>query len=287
MRLATLEAEGQTFAAVVDGERAAPIEDRSGHGFGDLGELLRADDSWPDLARQARERGDWRDFAEEAVRRPVLEPAATFCVGLNYRSHLREMGRELPEHPTLFSKLARSLTDPFAPISVPSAGADAVDYEGEIVAVIGRPGRNVAAEDGWDLVAGLTVMNDVSMRDFQRRSPQWFAGKTWEECTPVGPWLTTLEEIEDLSSLQLRTSVNGEQRQVAQLGDMVHDIPALIADISRIVTLQPGDLIATGTPGGVGEARGEGEFLTDGDTVEIVVDQIGALHNTFRVEAGR
>jgi acylpyruvate hydrolase len=197
---------------------------------------------------------------------------------MNYRAHILEMGRELPTRPTLFSKLPRALTEPFADVALPRA-SEQVDYEGELAVVIGTGGRDIPAERALEHVAGLTVLNDVSMRDFQRRTLQWFAGKTWQASTPVGPWIVTLDEVGDLDSRNLTTTVNGEVRQHASLGDLVFDVPTLVADLSAIVDLEPGDIIATGTPGGVGEPTKR--FLAPGDVVEVRIDGIGAIRTTF------
>jgi acylpyruvate hydrolase len=214
------------------------------------------------------------------VIRPVLSPAATVCVGINYGTHVREMGRDLPTSPTLFSKLSQALTDPGASVVIP-AGSTQVDYEGELVAVVGTGGREIAAEDAFDHVAGLTLMNDVTMRDFQYRSLQWFAGKSWRASTPVGPVLVTLDELPDLGERELTTTVNGELRQSGTIGDLIFDIPALVADISQFIELQPGDLIATGTPGGVGHAMDPPSYLEPGDVVEVSLDGLGTLATTF------
>jgi acylpyruvate hydrolase len=189
------------------------------------------------------------------------------------------MGRELPTHPTLFSKLPRALTDPYADIELPCASPQ-MDYEGELAVVIGVGGRDIDPRAAWDHVFGLTVANDVTARDFQRRTIQWFAGKTFQRSTPVGPWIVTADDAGPLDALELTVTVNGELRQRASLGDLVFDVPALVADLSRIVALEPGDLILTGTPGGVGEKAGR--FLGDGDVVEVAVDQVGVLRNRFR-----
>jgi acylpyruvate hydrolase len=160
-----------------------------------------------------------------------------------------------------------------------------VDYEGELAVVIGSGGRDIPVERAWESVAGLTVMNDVSMRDYQRRTLQWFAGKTFEACTPVGPCVVTLDELGDLGDLgdlELRTTVNGELRQQAAVGDLVFDVPALVADLSSIVTLRAGDIIATGTPGGVGDGMEPKRYLADGDVVEVSIERIGSIRNRFR-----
>jgi acylpyruvate hydrolase len=157
-----------------------------------------------------------------------------------------------------------------------------IDYEGELGVVIGTAGAEISTELAWDHVAGLTVVNEVSIRDFQNRTTQWFAGKNVQASTPFGPAVTTLDEIDEVPALELRVTVNGEERQRALLGDLVFDIPSLIADLSQIVELEPGDVIATGTPGGVGAATET--FLNDGDVVEVSIDMLGSIRNTFRVE---
>jgi len=220
------------------------------------------------------------DVGSTRFMRPVLEPGAVVCVGLNYRTHILEMGRDLPAHPTYFSKLARALTDPDREIELPDA-SDRVDYEGELVAVIGTGGRNIPLSEAWDAVAGLTLMNDVSMRDFQSRTLQWFAGKSWQAATPVGPVVVTLDELEPLGQRELTVRVNGELRQQSTIDDLLFDVPALVADLSRIIELRPGDLIASGTPGGVGDAMDPKRYLADGDVVEVTLREIGTLRNTF------
>jgi acylpyruvate hydrolase len=205
---------------------------------------------------------------------------AIVCVGLNYRKHVLEMGRELPTVPTYFAKLARALTDPDTPIPVP-VHSSRVDYECELAVVIGGGGRDIPADRAWDAVAGLTLLNDVSMRDFQRRSIQFFAGKTWEASTPVGPAVVTVDELTDLGNREITTHVNGEERQRAPISDLIFDVPTLVSDLSKIVTLQPGDLIATGTPGGVGDAMKPPSYLKPGDVVEIALDGIGVLRSSF------
>jgi len=274
MKLLTVRtAKGTSAAVLVEG---AVVE----LPYVDVGELLR-DPAGLDEARAAL--GDRASGAlpeRTDVLRPVSRPGAIFCVGLNYRTHILEMGRELPTTPTLFSKLPPALTDPYADVVVPAA-SQSVDYEAELAVVIGRGGRNIRHEDALDSVAGYTVLNDVTMRDYQRRTVQWFAGKTWEAATPVGPVLVTPDELPDLADARLTLNVNGELRQDTLLGDLLFDVPSLIAEISTIITLNPGDLIATGTPGGVGHAMDPQRFLQDGDVVETAIVGIGALRNRF------
>jgi acylpyruvate hydrolase len=273
MRLATVSVNGGTAAAVLTEDGLAEID-----GFADVGALLR--DGGLDAARAAAANGGSRLFSPGELLRPVLEPKVIVCVGLNYRDHILEMGRELPEHPTLFAKLPGALTDPVADIVIPSSSVE-VDYEGELVIVIGQRVRNATPAEAEAAIAGYTLMNDVSMRDFQYRTLQWFAGKNFERSTPVGPYVATADEVGDLAGRELRVAVNGDLRQHARFGELVFDPPALVADISQILTLDPVDLIATGTPGGVGYGMEPKLFLQDGDVVEISVAGIGALRNCF------
>jgi acylpyruvate hydrolase len=267
MRLLTVALpDGSTTAARRDGETLHAFR-----GYTDVGALLR---SGVDSAASEPLTGAYQ------VVRPVLEPAATVCVGVNYGAHMREMGREMPTSPTLFAKLPQALIDPDEPVVIPPESSQ-VDYEGELVAVIGRGGRRIPAADALDHVAGVTLMNDVSMRDFQYRTLMWFAGKSWRASTPVGPEVVTLDELPDLGERELTTTVNGEVRQRATIGDLIFGIPALVADISQIIELAPGDLIATGTPGGVGHAMDPPRYLAPGDVVEVALDGVMTLRTTF------
>jgi acylpyruvate hydrolase len=283
MRLATVRsADGGTRAVVVDSDELAPVAGPDG-GYADVGALLTAGDAGREHAAAALADGAREPLERARLARPVLAPGAIVCVGLNYRSHIREMGRDLPEHPTLFAKLARSLVDPFADVALPRASRQ-LDYEGELAIVIGAPARDVPSERAWEVVGGLTVLNDVTARDYQWRTRQWFAGKTFEASSPLGPWVVTPDELPELDAQELRVTVNGELRQQASLGDLLFGVEELVADISRIVTLQPGDVIATGTPGGVGHAQEPSAYLAPGDVVEVEIDGVGALRTRF-VEA--
>ena len=276
MRLVTLLGPDGTLAAIERPNGRFIIKGVNGHLFRDVGDLLRRAADWRESANAAK------DPAPSAwpLLRPVIQPGAIVCVGLNYRKHVLEMGRQLPTVPTLFSKLPRALTNPETTIVLP-ADSQSVDYEGEMTIVIGAGGRNIEPAKAWDAVAGITLLNDVSMRDFQKRSLQWFAGKSWEECTPVGPAVVTVDELEGFENREILTRVNGEQRQRAPMSDLIFDVPTLIADLSRVITLRPGDLIATGTPGGVGDAMKPPAYLQSGDVVEISFEGIGVLKNTF------
>ena len=193
----------------------------------------------------------------------VPHPEKTVCVGLNYRSHILEMGRELPEHPTLFAKYSSALIGARDDILLPRV-SDKVDWEAELAVIIGAPARHVSVEEAGAAIAGYSVCNDVSVRDFQNRTLQWLQGKTFESSTPLGPALVTLDEFDDAAGLEITCSVDGEQVQKALTSDLVFGPAALVSYMSDIFTLMPGDVIATGTPAGVGHARMPPRYLRDG-----------------------
>jgi acylpyruvate hydrolase len=212
---------------------------------------------------------------------PVQNPTKMICVGHNYREHILEMGRELPPYPVVFAKFANTIIGPqddipFYPIS------DQLDYEAEFAFVIGRRARNVTQEKALDYVAGYTIVNDITYRDIQRRTIQWLQGKTVEGSAPMGPWLVTRDEITDPSGLEVVLTVNGEERQRSNTKNLVFTVPYLVEFLSGLMTLEPGDVILTGTPGGVGVARNPQVFLRDGDVVRIEIDQIGVLENRVK-----
>ena len=276
MRLVTVRSAEGPVAAVEWPQGRFAIMRRDGRAYRDVGELLRNESAWHRDAAAA----DSKLPDGLPLLRPILEPGAIVCVGLNYKKHVLEMGRELPTVPTYFTKLPRALTDPEARIVLPSL-SEGPDYEGECTIVIGRGGRNLPVAEAWDAVAGLTLLNDVTMRDFQKRSLQWFAGKSWEGCTPVGPAVVTPDELPNLGEREITTRVQGELRQRSLLSDLIFDVPTLVSDLSQIIHLRPGDLIASGTPGGVGEAMKPPGYLRHGDVVEISLEGIGTLRNTF------
>jgi acylpyruvate hydrolase len=203
-------------------------------------------------------------------------------MGLNYRDHAEETGQEIPAAPMWFAKFANSLTGSGQPIVLPAAHAEYVDYEAELALVVGRTARNVSPEDALAYVAGAMPFNDVSARDLQLQNPLWTSGKAIDTFAPCGPALVTLDEIEDLAGLELRTRVNGEVLQQGTTANLIFPPADLVAWLSRTITLLPGDLIATGTPAGVGAAQGR--FLRGGDTVEVEIDGLGTLVNPVRRE---
>jgi 2-keto-4-pentenoate hydratase/2-oxohepta-3-ene-1,7-dioic acid hydratase in catechol pathway len=211
------------------------------------------------------------------------------CVGKNYYDHAEEFARsgvdqsgdkqEAPADPVVFTKAVTSLADPFQPIPASSDPTHSVDYEGELGVVIGRRCRNVKRADALDEVFGYTIVNDVTSRTLQQRHRQWFLGKSLDGFCPVGPWLVTRDALADFDRQELATYVNGERRQFARLGDMIFDVGAIIEAVTACVTLEPGDLIATGTPAGVGIGFSPQRFLKAGDEVRISISGIGELTN--------
>jgi 2-keto-4-pentenoate hydratase/2-oxohepta-3-ene-1,7-dioic acid hydratase in catechol pathway len=210
---------------------------------------------------------------------PVIpSPQKIICIGVNYADHAAETGQAPPPYPTVFAKFANTLAASGDPIVLPSASA-MPDYEGELAVVIGRPGRQITEQDALDYVAGYTAFNDVSARDFQGHTSQWTMGKSPDTFGPLGLALLTADEIPDPQKLELRTTVNGEVLQQASTADMVFTVRQLIAYLSQTMTLLPGDVIATGTPSGIGAARTPPRFLRPGDTVVISIDDVTELAN--------
>jgi 2-keto-4-pentenoate hydratase/2-oxohepta-3-ene-1,7-dioic acid hydratase in catechol pathway len=214
---------------------------------------------------------------------PVPRPTKVICIGLNYRDHAEEAGLPLPEVPILFPKFANSVIGPGAPIVLPPETAEP-DYEAELGVVIGRTARRVEEADALSYVAGYTCMNDVSARDLQNRTSQWMLGKAIDTFLPCGPWLVTADELPDPQALAIGLRLNGRELQSSSTAQMVFGVAELVASISRTMTLEPGDLIATGTPPGVGFARTPPVWLADGDVVEVEIEGIGTLTNPVRTE---
>jgi acylpyruvate hydrolase len=210
---------------------------------------------------------------------PVIpSPQKIICIGVNYADHAAETGQAPPPYPTVFAKFANTLAASGDPIVLPKAST-MPDYEGELAVVIGRPGRQISEQDALDYVAGYTAFNDVSARDFQGHTSQWTMGKSPDTFGPLGLALVTADEIPDPQKLELRTTVNGEVLQQASTADMVFTVRQLIAYLSQTMTLLPGDVIATGTPSGIGAARTPPRFLRPGDTVVISIDGVTELTN--------
>ena len=208
----------------------------------------------------------------------IPRPSKIVCLGLNYRSHIEEMGAELPKHPTLFAKFPAALIGARDPIRLPEA-SNAVDWEGELAFVIGRRVRNVSKDEAADAIAGYTICNDVSMRDWQWRTSEWLQGKTWEGSTPLGPALVTPDEVGHGADLLLRCEVDGEVMQEARTSDLLFKPADIVSYVSTIATLEPGDVFSTGTPSGVGAGRQPPRFLQPGQVVRTSIEGLGELVN--------
>jgi len=215
---------------------------------------------------------------------PVPKPPKLICVGLNYRDHALESKMDIPKVPTIFAKFATAVIGPGQPIVLPKNSTQP-DYEAEFAFVIGAGGRHIPAEEWRQHVFGYTLLNDVSARDFQMATSQWMMGKTFDTFAPMGPYLVSADEIADPHALDISLRINGEVLQQSNTRQLIFKIPELIAHLSSVMTLEPGDVVSTGTPAGVGYARKPPRFLQPGDDVAISVDQIGELRNPVVAEA--
>ena len=211
---------------------------------------------------------------------PIAAPEKVLCIGLNYREHARETNSEIPGEPVCFGKYANTIGGPGSPIVLPAVSQE-VDYEAELVVIIGKPAKNVSEENALDYVAGYTVGNDVSARDWQKGRPggQWMLGKTPDTFAPIGPYLVTSDEVGNPHQLAISLALNGETMQESSTSDLIFGIERIIAHLTQLMTLQPGDLIFTGTPPGVGVARTPQVFLKPGDQVEVTIEKLGTLSN--------
>jgi acylpyruvate hydrolase len=275
MQLVTVRTGTGTSAARIDNGDVVFLP------YVDVGELLASGHDW-----ETRASAEGRRAPRESVDLGLIvpRPSKIFCVGLNYLRHIRESGGEVPSHPTLFAKFADALTGPYDDIVLPAASTR-VDWEAELVAVIGRPTRNAGEEEARAAIAGFSIGNDVSMRDWQRRTTQFLQGKTWELSSPVGPALVTPDEVGGVRpDLGITCLVDGQVMQDARTSDLLFDAVAVVSYASTIMTLRPGDLIFTGTPDGVGAARTPPVFLQDGQVVTTRIEGLGEMVNTFVAE---
>ena len=268
MRYATYELDGQRRVGEVAGAHLIPLA-----GLTEIGSAS----SFAVLADSERLSEQKVAISDVHLLPVVPNPSKVLCVGLNYADHIAETGRDTPTYPVLFPKYAASLIGPTDDIVLPPETAQ-MDWEGELAVVIGTAGRRIPAEEAGTYVAGYTIANDITMRDYQYKTHQWLQGKAWDNSTPIGPYLVTPEEV-DLTTAGIRTTVNGTVVQESVISQLFFDIPTLIATISAFTTLNPGDLILTGTPGGVGYRRKPQQFLTVGDTVTVEIDGLGRIVN--------
>jgi ureidoglycolate lyase len=287
MRLATFEAGGAERIGVIVGEGIVDLSHARPQLPGEMKDLIRA---WPQAEVAMRSFVDTTKphFAISDVRlkAPVPRPQKILAIGLNYADHIAETGRQKPERQVWFSKLPNAVNGPFDPIEIPKVSAD-VDYEAELVFIIGKRCRHVARELAHEVVFGYCAGNDVSVRDWQFQSPQWILGKSFDTHAPFGPWIVTPDETGDPHTLGIRCLVNGAIRQNSNTSHLVFNVFDQIAHLSQAMTLEPGDVIFTGTPGGVGAAMTPPGYLKTGDIVRVEIDRIGALEARMVQEATR
>ncbi|MEA2143525.1 MAG: hypothetical protein QOI64_1955 [Solirubrobacteraceae bacterium] len=271
------------FAEDEDGRRVV-VPDAVEGAPATLDELIRSPE-WIPAIRSAAAGAPRHAGGEERLAPALLAPSAILAIGLNYHDHCREFGQEPPSVPIVFAKMPASLAGAGDAIEWSTDVTDQVDWEAELAVVIGRAARNVSQADALDHVFGYTVVNDVTARDVQAREQQWVRAKSLATFGPLGPVVVTADQIPDPGALAIRSFVNGEQMQDSSTAELIFDVPQLISYLSRSFTLNPGDVIATGTPFGVGAFRSPPVFLRDGDEVTVEIDGIGAMTNRCRVTA--
>ena len=268
--------DGKLFNGLIEGHSRYP---------GSLDHLIRQTPAARESAAEALLSGEPVDISGVELLQPLLSPGKVICVGLNYREHANEAGHKPPDYPTLFARFPSSLVGPNDPIVRPIDSVQ-LDYEGELVAVIGKPGRRISKANALDHVVGYSIFNDGSVRDFQRRTPQWTLGKNFDGTGAFGPAFVTADALpQGARGLKIETRLNGQVMQSASTDDLIFDVATLVADISAGISLEPGDLIVTGTPSGVGAARTPPVFMKAGDVCEVGIEKIGVLRNSVVDEA--
>ena len=283
MRLVTFERDARVEAGVLNGTEIVSLR---GAGFDNALSVLAGGTDALERVQHWLYSPPWGEIIQTAnvrLRAPLPHPPTIICVGLNSRAHALESKMEIPEVPTIFAKFPNAAIGCYEPIVLPK-NSSKPDYEAEMAFIIGKRGRHIAAEQWRDYVFGYTNFNDVSARDFQMRTTQWMIGKTFDTFAPMGPAIVTADEVPDPHTLDISTTINGEVLQQSNTSDLIFKIPELIAYLSSVFTLEPGDVIATGTPSGVGFARKPPRWLKPGDEVVIRVEGLGELRNPVIAE---
>ncbi|WP_152655191.1 fumarylacetoacetate hydrolase family protein [Oceanobacillus sp. CFH 90083] len=281
--------ENDRVGVLIDSERLADVEDLSQQ-FGEKVLPANPSDFYEDAAHHIevlqqvlQKSSGYETLSLQDVRlgMPLGKAKKVICVGINYQEHIHEMKSQVPDFPVLFAKFDNAIIGPEDDIYYPSI-TEKLDYEVELTVVIGKTASKVKKEDAFDYIAGYTLANDTSARDLQKRTPQWLQGKSLDHTTPVGPWVVTKEEVENPHELNICSYVNGEVRQSSNTEHLIFDIPFLVNFISEIMTLEPGDIILTGTPDGVGFAMNPSGLLQDGDRVKLEIEGIGVMENQVK-----
>ena len=277
MKLVSFIQDGQARYGLIQGE--AYVAPSAGFlaRFPDLKAVLAAN-ALAELQADVQQGGQHVAPAQVQAQAVIPAPGKVICVGLNYKTHVAETKRPDSEHPSLFLRFADSLAAHGDEVLRPEF-SERFDWEGELAFVIGKGGRHIAAEEAFDHIAGYTCFNDVSVRDWQRHTHQFTPGKNFPGTGPLGPFLLTRDEVPDVTQLSLQTRLNGQVVQNASLADLIFDIPTIVAYVSRFTPLSPGDVIATGTPGGVGDRREPPLYMKEGDVVEVEITGLGVLRN--------
>ena len=281
MRLCTYLRDGEPRLGAARGERIADLCAADPALPGTMLELLQGGDEALERARRALEHADARhETAREnlTLLPPVPNPSKIACIGLNYRDHAAEVKMELPQHVTVFAKWPNTLIGDGAPIVIPSL-SHRVDYEAELAFVIGKRAHAVAEDEADAHIAGYTCFNDVSVRDYQMRTSQWTLGKVFDTHGPCGPFLVTRDEVPDPQNLRIRCSIGEEVLQDSSTSQMVFGVRRLLAELSAVMTLEPGDIVATGTPAGVGTSRTPKRWIRAGERVRVEIEGLGVLEN--------
>ncbi len=284
MKLVTFTQSDSTRIGILDNDAVVDLSVVAPSLPTEMCAFLEAGRSALDTAKQAAGNTAARlALADITIEAPILRPPKILAVGLNYKDHIAETGRDTPEFPMIFNKQSTSVTGPASVIHLPHV-SDKLDYEGELAIVIGRRCRHVPKSRAAEIIVGYTIAHDVSVRDWQRRVPTFTMGKSFDTHCPLGPCIVTADEIGDPHGLELQTWVNGESRQHSNTRELLFDCFDLIEHLSTAFTLEPGDIISTGTPGGVGVAMKPPKFLKAGDVVKISIAKIGTLENSVIAE---
>lgn len=284
MKLVTYDSDRGPRAGVWTDEGVLDLADNDPALPADMLALIESGDAATSHLRELVSKGGrLLSVSEDRLRQPVLRPPKILAIALNYAEHVKESLTEQPAVQMWFNKQSTCATGPFDPIDLPAV-SDKLDYEGELGVVIGKRCRHVPADRAMEVIFGYTVVNDVSVRDWQRAAQTFQIGKSFDTHGPFGPWIVTRDEIEDPQNLPLRTLVNGEVRQEANTNLMIHPIARQIEHLTKAITLEPGDLLVTGTPSGVGAAMDPPCFLMAGDVVRVEIDGVGAIENRVRQE---
>jgi 2-keto-4-pentenoate hydratase/2-oxohepta-3-ene-1,7-dioic acid hydratase in catechol pathway len=280
MKIARYSQQGQTAIGLVVGDKVHPIDGVSG-----MIALIGDFAAWRDRISSLAAAPGGLPLAEVTLLSPIERPGKIMAIGLNYADHAAEAAMELPTEQLWFAKAATAINGPFAPIDLPKVST-ALDYEAELVIVIGKRCRHVSRADAASVIFGFCVGNDVTVRDWQFKTSQFILGKSFDTHAPVGPWIVTGDEI-DPSNLEISSWVNGERRQHSNTKYFIFDCAAVIEHLSKVMTLEPGDLIFTGTPAGVGAVMKPPKWLVAGDVVKVEIAGIGAIENTVAPEPDR